>query len=155
MSTELENSERKVVVFNLEQREYAIDVDYVIAIEKMLPITRVPNVPSYVKGVVNLRGMIVPIIDLKNQFHLGNVVEDNNTRIIIVSKDNITIGLMVDKANDVLDIPTSLIGPCPDTVEQSLSEYINGVANIEKRLLIIMDMDKIITPLETRNIANG
>src|SRR5690606_15910618 len=85
---------------------------YVIAIEKMLPITRVPNVPSYVKGVVNLRGMIVPIIDLKNQFHLGNVVEDNNTRIIIVSKDNITIGLMVDKANDVLDIPTSLIGPC-------------------------------------------
>ncbi|MBP1913635.1 chemotaxis protein CheW [Lederbergia galactosidilytica] len=148
-------SEKKVIVFNLNQKEYCISAEYVTAIEKMLHITRVPNMPSFIKGVINLRGIIIPIIDLKQRFEIGDHDHSDNTRIIIVTWDDITVGMIVDEANDVLDIPVKAIEPCPNVAGSIAEEYISGVANIDHRLLILLDLELTIKPPELRKMNNG
>ncbi|MBS4221652.1 chemotaxis protein CheW [Lederbergia citrea] len=147
--------DRKVIVFQLSGKEYSISVEQVTAIEKMQHITRVPNVPAFIKGVINLRGVIIPIIDLKRRFDLGDADYTHSTRIIIVSFNELEVGFIVDSANDVLDIPESAIEPRPDSVGTSEAEYINGVANLESRLLILLSMENILKTAILRNVDHG
>ncbi|MBS4198977.1 chemotaxis protein CheW [Bacillus sp. FJAT-49732] len=148
-------TDRKVIVLLLNDKEYSISVEHVTAIEKMLHITRVPNVPPFIKGVTNLRGVIIPIIDLKRHFNLGDAEYTDRTRIIIVSYKNMTVGMIVDEANDVLDIPESVIEPCPDVAGAAPAEFINGVANLDKRLLLLLNLENIINPLSFRDGLYG
>ena len=96
----------KVIIFELMDKEYAIEVDVVQSIERVISMTRVPKTPPYVKGVINLRGVVTPIVDLRVRFGLEPKEMDNSTRIIIVSLEDYDVGLIVDAANDVMDIPT-------------------------------------------------
>ncbi|MBS4217729.1 purine-binding chemotaxis protein CheW [Bacillus sp. FJAT-49711] len=155
MINSTEASEQKVIVLKLNDKEYSISVKHVTAIEKMLHITRVPNVPAFIKGVTNLRGVIIPIVDLKNRFGIGNADYTDRTRIIIVSYKNMTVGMIVDEANDVLDIPESLIEPCPDVAGAAPPEFIEGVANLEKRLVLLLNLENIVTPLSLRDGMYG
>ncbi|MCJ7839661.1 chemotaxis protein CheW [Lederbergia sp. NSJ-179] len=155
MSKTVMASEKKVVVFTLNQKEYCISAEYVTAIEKMHPITRVPNMPPFIKGVINLRGIIIPIIDLKKRFNMGDSEYLNSTRIIIVTWDEMTVGMIVDEANDVLDIPAGMIEPCPNVAGSVAEEYISGVANMDHRLFILLDLEKTMKPPELRKINNG
>lgn len=135
---------KKVVVFQLKDKEYAIPVERVKAIEKVLHITRVPNATNYIKGVINLRGVVTPIIDLRVRFELAQLEYTESTRIIIVSVNEMEVGLIVEAANDVIDIPLETIEPQPDVVGTEEAEFITGVAKINKRLLILIDLEKVL-----------
>ncbi|MBA9024847.1 chemotaxis protein CheW [Peribacillus huizhouensis] len=134
----------KVIVFQIKDKEYVIPVAKVRGIEKMMHITRVPRSLPFVKGVINLRGGITPIIDLRARFEIEKAAYDDRTRIIIVSLDNMEAGLIVDSANDVLDIPEASIEPQPEVIGNVAMEYISGVAKVEKRLLTLLNLDQIL-----------
>lgn len=101
--------ELKVIVFKLGSEEYGIEVDKVQTIERMMPITRVPKTLSFVKGVINLRGVVIPVIDLRGRFSLPETEYTDQTRIVIVGVDDMQVGFIVDSANDVIDIKSSAI----------------------------------------------
>lgn len=138
----------KVIVFQLADKEYVIPVSQVQSIEKIMDITRVPKTPSFVKGVINLRGVVTPIIDLRERFELQANPLDDRSRMIMITADDIEVGLIVDAANDVLDIPTSAIEPQPDVVGTIESEFIAGVAKLDRRLLVLLQLDKVLSPLQ-------
>ncbi|WP_260284268.1 chemotaxis protein CheW [Peribacillus aracenensis] len=146
------SEDMKVIVFQIMDKEYAIPVDKVSGIEKLLHITRVPKAVKFVKGVINLRGVITPIIDLRVRFGFEEVEYDESTRIIVVILDDMEVGLIVDSANDVLDIPVESIEPQPEIVGHSASEYISGVAKIEKRLLVLINLEKALSLEMTENM---
>ncbi|MEC0274264.1 MULTISPECIES: chemotaxis protein CheW [Peribacillus] len=146
------SEDMKVIVFQIKDKEYAIPVDKVSGIEKLLHITRVPKALKFVKGVINLRGVITPIIDLRVRFDFEEVEYDESTRIIIVILDDMEVGLIVDSANDVLDIPVESIEPQPEVVGHLASEYISGVAKIEKRLLVLINLEKALSLEVTENM---
>lgn len=146
------SEDMKVIVFQIKDKEYAIPVDKVSGIEKLLHITRVPKAVKFVKGVINLRGVITPIIDLRVRFGFDEVEYDESTRIIVVILDDMEVGLIVDSANDVLDIPVESIEPQPEIVGHSASEYISGVAKIEKRLLVLINLEKALSLEMTENM---
>ncbi|MFF2287137.1 chemotaxis protein CheW [Peribacillus butanolivorans] len=145
----------KVIVFQIKDKEYAIPVDKVSGIEKLLHITRVPKAVQLVKGVINLRGVITPIIDLRVRFGFEELEYNDSTRIIVVILDDMEVGLIVDSANDVLDIPVDSIEPQPEVVGHSASEYISGVAKIEKRLLVLINLEKALSLEVNENMRKG
>jgi purine-binding chemotaxis protein CheW len=148
MTDKLNQKEMKVIVFQLLDMEYAVSVDIVQSIEKVLSITRVPKTPAYVKGVINLRGIITPIVDLRERFGLTPKEMDDRTRIIIVTLDEYDVGLIVDAANDVLDIPVNAIEPQPEVVGSVESDFISGVAKVGKNLLVMLNLDKVLEPVK-------
>ncbi|WP_163101526.1 chemotaxis protein CheW [Peribacillus alkalitolerans] len=150
--TQTVTAESKVIVFQLNGKEYAIPVSQVRSIEKVQYITRVPRTMRFVKGVINLRGLVTPIIDLRSRFDMEEAPYSESTRIIIVSLTDMDVGLIVDAANDVIDIPINNIEPQPEVVGMVEADFINGVAKIEKRLLILINLEKVLHPLEQTNV---
>lgn len=141
-------NDMKVIVFQLVDKEYVIPVSQVQSIEKMMHITRVPKTPSFVKGVINLRGVVTPIIDLRERFELQANPLDDRSRMIMIKVEDMEVGLIVDAANDVLDIPSAAIEPQPDVVGSIESEFIAGVAKLDRRLLVLLQLDKVLNPLQ-------
>lgn len=146
--------ENKLIVFRLENEEYALSVQNVGSIERLLPITRVPSTPPFVKGVINLRGVVTPVIDLKRRFHQVDTEFTNQTRIIIINIEDITVGIIVDSANDVVDIDESQIEPPPEVVGMVEVDYITGVVKLDNRLLILLDLEKILSKEELSELKS-
>lgn len=144
--------DKKVIVFQLQNEEYAVSVAQVGSIERMQPITSVPQTADFVKGVINLRGVVTPIIDLRVRFGMEASKEGEATRIIIVYLDNMEVGLIVDSANDVIDIPENAIEPTPEVVGTVDVDYIEGVAKLENRLLILLHLQKVLTSEEMNTL---
>ncbi|WP_192602040.1 chemotaxis protein CheW [Bacillus sp. OAE603] len=134
----------KVIVFDLNNEEYGIPVKNVKSIEKIQFITRVPKVNNFVKGVINLRGVVTPIIDLRLRFNLEEKEYNERTRIIIVTFEDKEVGFIVDSANDVIDIPNDCVESAPEVVGEQEHDYIEGIAKLDKRLLIILDLEKVL-----------
>ncbi|MDQ0230512.1 chemotaxis protein CheW [Metabacillus malikii] len=134
----------KVIVFQLQDEEYGLPVQQVQSIEKVEHITRVPKTAPYLKGVINLRGVVTPVIDLRIRFGLKSDEITEHTRMIIVTKDDIDVGFIVDAANDVLDIPSDVIEPAPEVVGSIEVEYIKGVAKLDKRLIVMIDLNEVL-----------
>lgn len=141
--------EKKYIVFQLHDEEFAIPVSQVSGIEKLHKITRVPGASTEVKGVINLRGIITPVIDLKVCLDLPVTDFTDATRVIIVTINNSEVGLLVDEANDVLDINLDKVEPSPEVVGIKEVEYVDGVYSINKRLLLLLNLEKIL------NVSNG
>lgn len=152
MTVTIQQTDMKVVVFELMDKEYAIKVDAVHSIEKLMLITRIPKTPSYVRGVINLSGLVTPIVDLRDRFGIELKEVDDRTRIIIVSLEEYNVGLIVDAANDVMDIPIDLIEAQPEVVGTVESEFISGVAKVGKRLLVMLDLDRVLEPIKQVSI---
>ena len=144
---------RQFVEFKLGEEEYGVDILQVKTIERMMDITRVPKAPQFVEGVINLRGEIVPVIDLKKRFDLPISQETDNTRIIIVNVDDITVGMIVDSANEVIQLPQDAIEPAPSIVGGIDSDFLEGVGKMDGKLLIILDLSKILKSNEIDQIA--
>jgi len=136
----------KVIVFQLGDEEYAVSVHQVGSIERMQPITRVPQMEAFIKGVINLRGVITPVIDIRVRFGLKERESTESTRIIVVYLDDMEVGLIVDAANDVMDIPENTIEPAPEVIGAVNNDYIAGVAKVDDRLLILLDLEKVLSP---------
>lgn len=138
-------TDKKVIVFQLENEEYALSVEQVGSIERLQSITRVPQTAKFIKGIINLRGVVIPVIDLRTRFGMEEIEHTESTRIIIVHLDDIEVGLIVDIANDVIDLPADIIESAPEVVGTVNVDYISGVAKLGKRLLILLDLNKVLT----------
>jgi len=137
--------ELKVVVFALGKEEYGVEVDRVRTIERMMPMTRVPKTPKFVKGVVNLRGIVVPVIDLRERFGLETADYTEDSRIIIVNQQSIEVGLIVDSANDVVDVDEDHVEEPPEIVGGIRAKYLRGIAKLEdNRLLVLLNLQEVL-----------
>lgn len=143
----------QLVSFTIANEEFGVDILKVQEINRMFQITKVPNSPSYVDGVINLRGRVIPVIDLRTKLNLPRKPHDKDTRIIVVDLDGKTMGFIVDKVKEVLRIPNSIIEPPPDMVAGLNAEYITAVGKLEDRLLILLDLEKIISIQEKEELA--
>ncbi|WP_018883385.1 chemotaxis protein CheW [Paenibacillus massiliensis] len=141
--------EIKVIVFKLGNEEYGIEVDKVQSIERMVPITRVPKTYTFVKGVFNMRGVVIPVIDLRGRFGLPEAEYTDQTRIVIVAVNEMQVGFIVDSANDVIDLNTDSIETPPEVVGGVKARYLRGVAKIsEDRLLIMLNLAEVLNKSE-------
>ncbi|SEB47203.1 chemotaxis protein CheW [Paenibacillus sp. GP183] len=145
--------EKKVIVFALGSEEYGVEVDKVRTIERMQPMTRVPKVPAFINGVINLRGVVVPIIDLRARFGLELAEYNDNTRIIIVSAEEYEVGLIVDSANDVIDLDSDEINSPPEIVGGIKAKYLDGIARVgENRLLVLLNLERVLDKSEIQQL---
>lgn len=138
------NDEIQLVVFKLGQEEYGVTILQVQEIKRMTDITRVPQTPDYIKGVINLRGSVLPVIDLKKRLNLPLDEYTDDTRIIIVKVEEITVGIIVDAVSEVMAISEQNIEPPQAVVGGVASSYISGVGKLENRLLILLNLEAII-----------
>jgi len=136
---------KKVIVFQLKNEEYAVSVKQVSSIERMQKITRVPQTTNFIKGVINLRGVVTPIVDLRVRFGIEETAFTDSTRIIIVYLDDMEVGLIVDAANDVIDISKEAVEPPPEVVGSVNVDYVVGVVKYNDRLLILLNLQKVLT----------
>ena len=135
----------QLVSFRLAQEEYGIEITKVQEIILMGEITRVPQTPDYIKGLINLRNTVIPIVDLRRRFGLVEQPSGDETRIMVVNVAGKTIGIIVDAVSEVLRIAKEQIAPPPPTVAGLGREYLTGLVKLENRLLILLDIDKILT----------
>ncbi len=142
----------QLVSFNIGQEEFGLDIKSIQEINRMVEITRVPNAPDFVSGVINLRGKVIPIVDLRKRFGFSSKESDKNTRIIVVELHNIVVGFVVDAVREVLRIPRSVIEPPPSIVAGIGSEYITAVGKLENRLLILLDLERILMEKEKQQL---
>ncbi|MFP4392204.1 MAG: chemotaxis protein CheW [Desulfohalobiaceae bacterium] len=153
---EKENSSSKdmlqLVSFKLKDEEFGVDILQVQEIIRMQEITHVPNAPDFVEGVINLRGRVIPIVDLRKRFGLERQEHGKATRIIVVMIGQVTVGLIVDEVSEVLRIPEDTVEPPPPIVAGIESDYIKGVGKLEDRLLILLDLNKILSREEKSSL---
>lgn len=140
-----ETEKRKVIVFRLGDMDYGVSIQQVTSIEKMQTLTRVPQAAGFVKGVMNLRGVVVPVIDLRLRFGMEKADHQAFARIMIVSSEDEEVGLMVDAARDVLDIQEDRIESASDIIGYSGQEMVEGVVKLENSLLILLDLTEILS----------
>lgn len=134
----------QLVTFNLDNEEYAVDILKVQEINRMTEITRVPNSPAYVEGVVNLRGKVIPVINIRTKFNLEAKESDSRSRIMIMDIEGITMGVVVDSVSEVLRIPGSIVEPTPPMAYNISTEFMKGIAKFEDRLIILLDLDRML-----------
>ena len=134
----------QLVTFTLRNEEYAVDILNVQEINRITEITQVPNSPSYVEGVINLRGKVMPVINLRKKFGLEDKERDDTSRIIIMDIKGVINGLVVDSVSEVLRIPTDIVEPPPPMSSDISSNFIKGVAKLENRLIILIDIDELL-----------
>lgn len=140
--------ELQVVSFNLGNEEFGVDILMVQEINRMLNITKLPQSPEFVEGVINLRGRVIPVINLRKRFGLPAKENDKQTRIVVVNIQSKILGLIVDSVSEVLRLPTDTIEPAPPMVSGSESEYIRGVGKLGDKLLILLDLNKLLSSQE-------
>ncbi|MGV3488264.1 MAG: chemotaxis protein CheW [Tuberibacillus sp.] len=137
-------NEKKVIVFTLGGEKYGVNVEQVLSIEKAMEITRVPNTESYVKGIMNLRGVIYPVVDLQSRFRIGESKITSETRLCIVQMEDVKVALIVDAAEDVITIDGDRVESAPELVGGVEADYINGIAKIDSDLLILLNLDRVL-----------
>ena len=135
----------QLVTFSIGDEEFGVDILKVQEIIRTMEITKVPRAEDFVEGVINLRGKVIPIIDLRRRFGLVSKSHDKDTRIIVIEISNMIVGFVVDSVSEVLRIPASTVEPPPPVVAGTGSEYIHGVGKLEDRLLILLDLDKLLS----------
>jgi purine-binding chemotaxis protein CheW len=133
----------QVVSFSLADEEFGLDILRVQEIIRLQELTRVPNSPDFVDGVINLRGSVIPIIALRKRFGLPEEDHDRQTRIIVIEVDGMVLGFIVDSVSEVLRIPVSTVVPAP-RLERIEREFVSGVCKLDDRLLILLDVDQIL-----------
>jgi purine-binding chemotaxis protein CheW len=145
--------EQQLVVFDLAGESYGINIAAVESIIKMQAITHLPQAPYYVKGVTNLRGSVLPVIDLRLRFGLEAQEISRQTRIIIVTMGGLKVGVVVDGVSEVLRIPDDIIGSLPPMVSTVNSAFLKGIVRLENRLIILLELGKVLDLDEQQALA--
>ncbi|MBI5886830.1 MAG: chemotaxis protein CheW [Deltaproteobacteria bacterium] len=144
----------QLVTFRLGNEEFSLDILRVQEIIRHMDLTRVPRTPDFVEGVINLRGRVIPVLDLRKRFGLPAGERTHETRIIVVDVDDKTVGFKVDAVSEVLRIPADTVEPPPQLVTSIESDYIKGVGKLDGRLLILLDVSKILSRSEKDALGN-
>lgn len=147
----------KYLIFSIGQECYGIDIKYVIEIIGVEPITEVPELPKYIKGVINLRGKIIPVMDVRIKLKKEEKEYDDRTCIIVVEIENIDIGLIIDKVIEVANIDESNISPPPkvNLEKQNSNSYIKGIGKIQNEVRLLIDCNKLLEDDEIEELKNG
>lgn len=146
------NEPMKIILFKMNDQKYGLDVNQIQAIERLQEVTQIPKSVDFLKGIVNLRGIITPIIELKERLELGTTNYNNETRILIVTFNHLQIGLIVDSATDVIDIDRSVIEPPPKIMTEINDNMIDGVAKLKEDLIMILDLKNLFSLEEIKKI---
>ena len=153
MTLDLNNKEagniEQMVTFSLGQEEYGVNILQVQEINRMVEITEVPQTDHYIEGIINLRGKVIPIIDLRKKFGMTEKEHDNKTRIVVVDVNNETVGLVVDGVSEVLRVDASSLEETPKLISgekgsYNNAEFIKSIVKLESRMLIYLDLESIV-----------
>ncbi len=144
-----ESSVKKYLTFTIAEEEYGIEIDYVMEIIRIQKITELPDLPPYTKGVLNLRGKVIPVIDVRLRFGFEEKPYDDRTCVVVVQYDEVVVGLIVDSVNEVLDIPSELISSPSRIRKGNESRFIQGLARTENNVKILLNIEKILFDRET------
>ncbi len=145
MVEQAEAKEEQLVVFTLAGESYGVDIAAVHEIIRMQRITRVPRTPQFVEGVTNLRGRVIPVVDLRKRFGLSAGERSGGTRIVVVEFGEQTIGMVVDGVSEVLRVTADAIEPPSPVVTTLDSDYLRGIVKLDNRLIILLSMDKVLS----------
>lgn len=138
----------QVVSFRLGGEEYGVDIAQVQEIIRMVEVTKVPRAPHFMEGVINLRGQLIPIIDLRTRFGMSRIPPTKSTRIVVTEIGNKRVGIVVDAVSEVLNIPIENVEDAPEMVAGVGTEYIQGVGKLGERLIIMLDLTMVISTEE-------
>jgi purine-binding chemotaxis protein CheW len=136
---------RELLTFTLGKEEYGIDILKVQEIRGYDAVTTIANAPEFIKGVINLRGIIVPIVDMRIKFHLGSVEYNQFTVVIILNVANRVVGIVVDGVSDVIALTPEQIKPSPEFSTTLDTQYITGLGTVDERMIIVVDIEKLLS----------
>jgi len=146
--------ESQLLVFSLQKEELGINIEWVREVLPQKEIHPLPKAPDFIEGVINLRGHIIAVIDLRKKFKLSVLEENANKRVIICKIKDFIAGLIVDSVSEVLTLPEIHINPTPKIVSiQTVEGYIKGIARIGERVIVILDLEKILSEEETQKMS--
>ncbi|QIB64305.1 chemotaxis protein CheW [Kineobactrum salinum] len=137
--------DKEFLVFSLGGEEYAVDILKVQEIRGYENVTRIANAPDFIKGVANLRGVIVPIVDLRIKFRLTDIEYNTQTVVIVVNIEDRVVGIVVDGVSDVMTLKPDQIKPAPEFGVSMPVDYLSGLGNLEDRMLVLVDIEKLLT----------
>ena len=143
----------KYLTFHLAGEDYGIEILYVTEIIGIQNITEVPDLPAFIRGVINLRGKVIPIMDIRARFGLPDREYDDRTCIIVVNIDGTEVGLVVDEVSEVADIPAANVEPPPRTGKSAGGQYIQGMGKIDKAVKILLDVNELLFNDEMRALT--
>ena len=143
------------VNFRLRDEEYGVDIGSVREITRVVDISHIPESPSFIEGVTNLRGQIIPVVDLAKQFGLAPQEKlPESARIVVTEVKGQTVGMIVDEVPEVIKIPEENIEPTPELIQTGIrKDYIKGVGKLENRLIVLLDLEKVLAPHELEEVA--
>lgn len=145
----------QLVIFQLGGEEFGVEIMQVQEIIRMPEITRIPQSPVYVEGVINLRGKIIVVINLNTKFDLHSKELDADSRIIIVEIGENVVGMIVDSVSEVLRLSTSSVEPAPDIISTKIkADYLKGVGKLDERLLILLDLERVLNDDEMAQLES-
>ncbi|MBA3826103.1 MAG: purine-binding chemotaxis protein CheW [Ktedonobacterales bacterium] len=147
--------DEQVVVFDVASESYAVNIARVHEIIRLQQITVIPGAPPCIEGVINLRGKVIPVLDLRKRFSLLAAEHTRASRIVVVEIGGQTIGLVVDGVSEVLRIMTDRIEPPSPLVTGIDSRYLRGIAKLEDRLIVLLDLDQVLSPVEQQQLETS
>ena len=148
MTVDTAQAEKQLVVFDLASESYGVDIDAVREIIRMQEITRVPRTPEFVEGVINLRGKVIPVVDLRKRFGLAVGEENKDNRIVVVDIGGQDIGVVVDAVTEVLRIPASAIEPPSSVITSADSAYLLGIVKLADKMIILLELESVLSEKE-------
>lgn len=151
---EAQRDQIKQVIFALGEEEYGLDIMLVNAIEKHTDMVRIPNAPEYVRGIINLRGDVIPVFSLRKKFGLEEKEIDEDSKLIVTKSNNILMAYEVDAVKEIIEISPENISDTPVIIKNNNTEYIKCVANISGRMILLLDHNGILSSTEKENIKN-
>jgi purine-binding chemotaxis protein CheW len=149
------DSELQLVVFSIGAEEFGVEIMNVQEIIRMTSITRIPQAPDYIKGIINLRGRIIVVINLNVVLGMQSKEQDENTRIVVAGIGDTVMGFIVDAVSEVIRLPEKNVEPAPAVIADKIgTEYVMGVGKLDNRLLILLNLDKILSAKELHSIQS-
>ncbi|MCK5659837.1 MAG: chemotaxis protein CheW [Methanosarcinales archaeon] len=152
--TEASGDLLQLAVFQLAGEEFGVDIMQVQEIIRMPTITRIPQSPEYVEGIINLRGKIIVVINLDTRFDMDSKELDDNSRIIVVEIGETVVGMIVDSVSEVMRLPAANVEPAPEMISAKINaDYLKGVGKIDERLLILLDLERVLSEEEMAHVS--
>lgn len=143
----------KYLTFHLAEEEYGVEIKFVTEIIGIQKITKLPDMPDFIKGVINLRSKVIPVIDVRVRFKMDTIPYGERTCIVVVSIADSAIGLIVDEVSEVIDIPDKDIDLPPRTSSKAHRQYIKGIGKVHDQVKIILDLDKLLSEEELQDVV--
>lgn len=151
---DVDSQKDKFLTFKIGDEEFGIPIEHVIEIVGIQKITEVPDMPDFVKGVINLRGKVIPVMDIRLRFKMESIAYDDRTCVVVVNVGDVTIGLVVDTVSEVVDIPEENVSPAPRFSAAGSGRYVAGMGKIGEAVKILLDVNKLLHDSEIEALAN-